>query len=132
MLKNQRLRYYGLSIPLHTHTHEAVDDPPKSNKDFEDNPIHVEFLPDEYVPVNDLPVHVPIIDDNINEASEEYFIVKLDPTGSNKNVKVAKPRASLCKIVDNDRKCIFPIAWSKFTINYYLHHLIVLLIINIK
>ena len=97
----------NLFIPLCTHTHEAIDDPPKSNKDFDDNPIHAEFLPDEYSPVNDLRVHVPIIDDDINEAPEEYFIIKLDSASSNKLVKVVEPRASLGKIVDDDRKCFF-------------------------
>ena len=86
------------------HLHKAVDDPPsKLNKDFESDVIHVEFLPDEYSRVNDLRVHVPIIDDNINEATEEYFIVKL--TSSNTRVNVIEPSISLCTIVDDDRKC---------------------------
>ena len=87
--------------------HVDVDDPQKnSNQDFENTLIHVEFLPDQYFPVNDLSADVSIIDDDINEAYEEFFVVRLDPAVSgNKLLKFNGPRVSLCKIVDNDRKC---------------------------
>ena len=74
-------------------------------QDFEPHTLVVQFPADEDAPVNDLPVSVPIIDDAVNEASEEHFFVRLDTReGTSSLVEVGEQQVSLCTIVDNDRK----------------------------
>ncbi len=73
--------------------------------DFEPHTIVVQFPADEDSPISDLPVSVPIIDDAVNEAPEEHFVVRLDTTeGTSSLVEVGEQQVSLCTIVDNDCK----------------------------
>ena len=66
------------------------------------------FEPDEdaLVPVNEMSAPIPIVDDDINEATEQVFIVELrfisslDPA----TVDLTVRPSSLCRIIDNDRK----------------------------
>ncbi len=65
----------------------------------------VYFQADEDAPSNDLLVSLTIIDDVINEAPEEYFVVRWDAVeGTSSLVEVGERQVSLCRIVDNDRK----------------------------
>ena len=63
------------------------------------------FEPDVDRSINQLNVLVAIIDDNINEATEQVFIVELGLVDSvNPSSIVLTRRASLCRIIDDDGK----------------------------
>ena len=75
--------------------------------DFNNTNITLIFEPDEDgTPMNERSAPVPIVDDAINEATEQVFIVELrlvsslDPA----RVDLSTRPSSLCKITDNDRK----------------------------
>ena len=65
------------------------------------------YDPDEDEAVNDGGVFVPIVNDLINEATEQVFIVRLnlvDSLNPDSVLLVPTRRTSLCRIRDNDGK----------------------------
>ena len=75
--------------------------------DFDNTSIIIIFEPDEDgTPMNERSAPIPIVDDAINEATEQVFIVELrlinslDPA----TVDLSTRPSSLCRIIDNDRK----------------------------
>ena len=57
--------------------------------------------------MNERGAPIPIVDDAINEATEQVFVVELRLVSSLDPVTVdltTRP-SSLCRIIDNDRKC---------------------------
>lgn len=73
-------------------------------QDFDNSVITITFQPDEIgVRVNDIETPVPIVDDTIDEAEEQYFVVTLDIVGSHDGVVITLQDA-LCRITDNDGK----------------------------
>lgn len=75
--------------------------------DFNNTVIRVVFEADEDSAVNDVSVPIDIVDDPINEAAEQAFIVQLKLIGSTNPglADLTERPASLCRIIDNDRKC---------------------------
>ena len=69
--------------------------------------IRIVFEADESLAINDMSAPVAISDDPINEATEQAFIVQLKLISStNPGLSDLTERpASLCRIIDNDRKC---------------------------
>ena len=75
--------------------------------DFDSTPVIITFLPDEDSSgVVDIPTPIGIVDDVINEAREQVFIVQLELISSvnSHSVDLALRSASLCRITDNDGK----------------------------
>ncbi len=69
--------------------------------------IRVVFEADENLAVNERSVPIAIFDDPINEAAEQAFIVQLKLISSTNPLSDLSERpASLCRIIDNDRKCM--------------------------
>ena len=59
----------------------------------------------QMAPTNEVELRVPIIDDAINEANEQDFVVILNLTDSINPAMITISReSSLCRIIDNDRK----------------------------
>ena len=56
---------------------------------------------------NEMSIRIPIIDDPINEAIEQYFVAVLNvsETVNIGGINITRP-SSLCRIIDNDRKLI--------------------------
>ena len=53
--------------------------------------------------MNDVDTPVSIVDDDINEADEQNFVVTLDiETAANESRVIFSLRDSLCRIIDND------------------------------
>ena len=77
---------------------------PPDREDFSSNVIVVTFQADEFgTQINDVPAPVVIIDDEINEALEEVFIVVLTLENStNPDGVVISRESSPCGIIDND------------------------------
>jgi hypothetical protein len=74
--------------------------------DFNNTNITIIFEPDEDTEVNEKSAPIFIIDDAINEAIEQVFVVELRLISSRNAAAVdltVRPSA-LCRIVDNDRK----------------------------
>ena len=75
--------------------------------DFNNTNITVIFEPDEDTEVNERSTPIFVTDDAINEATEQVFIAELqlvsslDPT----TVDLTERPSTLCRIIDNDRKC---------------------------
>ncbi len=56
-------------------------------------------------PRTDFDVPIPVFDDNVDEADDQFFIVHLVVVNAtNRNLIVIERAASNCIIVDNDRK----------------------------
>ena len=73
--------------------------------DFNDTVIRIIFETDEDLAVNDMSAPIAISDDPINEAAEQAFIVQLKLISSTNSLSdLAERPASLCRIIDNDRK----------------------------
>ena len=74
--------------------------------DFNNTNITLIFEPDEDAEVNELSAPIFVIDDAINEATEQVFIVELvlvssvDPA----TVDLTTRPSSLCRIIDDDRE----------------------------
>ena len=75
--------------------------------DFNNASVTLIFEPDEDgTPMNEKGAPIPIVDDAINEATEQVFVVELrlvsslDPA----TVELDTRPSSLCRIIDNDRK----------------------------
>ena len=68
--------------------------------------VRIIFEPDEDADDNDLPAPIPIVDDLVNEAIEQTFVVqlKLNSSVNPGSVGLMQRQASLCRIIDNDRK----------------------------
>ena len=64
------------------------------------------FEEDEGAGINDINAPIPIFDDLINEATEQAFVVQLKLISSTNpgGIDLNQRPASLCRIVDNDRK----------------------------
>ena len=76
-------------------------------EDFNNTNITLIFEPDEDgTPMNERSAPIPIVDDAINEATEQVFIVELQLVSSINSATVDLPTrpSSLCRIIDNDRK----------------------------
>ena len=75
--------------------------------DFNNTNITIVFEPDEDAEVNERRAPIFVTDDDVNEANEQVFVVELilidslDPTSADLTIRPA----SLCRIIDNDRKC---------------------------
>ena len=76
--------------------------------DFNSSPISVVFEADEGEQVTyTKTVSLSITDDDINEATEQYFVVTMDiARAENRSAITTTRESSLCVIVDNDRKLI--------------------------
>ena len=74
--------------------------------DFNNTVIRITFNPDEDTDDNERAAPIPIIDDLVNEADEQVFIVQLhlidsiNSSAINLNVRAA----SICRIVNDDSK----------------------------
>ena len=74
--------------------------------DFNNTVITATFEADEGGnPQTDLDVPIPVIDDEINEADNQFFIVQLVVVSAvNRDLITIERAASKCIIVDNDRE----------------------------
>ena len=72
--------------------------------DFNNTNITLIFEPDENAPamIRVMNAPIPIIDDVINEATEQVFVVELRLIS--RLVDLSIRPSSLCRIIDNDRK----------------------------
>ena len=77
-------------------------------QDFNNSIITITFDADEDAAISEKRAPVPIFDDAINEAIEQYFVVQLSLASSLNpaGVDISSRAASLGRIIDNDRKCI--------------------------
>ncbi len=55
-------------------------------------------------PMTDLPVPIPIVDDEINEAGDQSFIAHLEVVSAIRIPTIGRSVVN-CIIVDNDREC---------------------------
>ena len=57
------------------------------------------------IPITDLPVPIPVTDDEVDEADDQFFIAQLMVVDkiSHHNFIIGR-KATICIIVDNDRK----------------------------
>ena len=64
------------------------------------------FFPDEDNPINELMVPITIVDDDIDEAIEQIFVVTLKHKESirEESISLETRNSSLCRIIDNDGK----------------------------
>ena len=76
--------------------------------DFNNTTIRITFVPDELVNDNERAAPIRIFNDPVNEANEQVFIVQLHLINSTNPESVILDRrpASLCRIIDDDGKCI--------------------------
>ena len=76
--------------------------------DFDNATIITTFLADEGGnPMTDLFVHIPVFDDDIDEAIEQYFIANFMVVSAVNPALITLERiASRCGITDNDRECV--------------------------
>ena len=77
--------------------------------DFDNTSVTVTFLPDAYEDVIDSPINehtvlIVIVDDDINEAAEQIFILTLQHVKSIKedSISFGRRNISLCTIIDDD------------------------------
>lgn len=76
--------------------------------DFNSSPLSVVFEVDEgkQITYKEI-VNLSITDDDVNEATEQYFVVTMDTArAENRSAIMIATESSLCVIVDNDRKLI--------------------------
>ena len=68
--------------------------------------IRITFNPDEVTDVNERATPIPIIDDLVNEADEQVFIVQLHLVNSINPgaIDLTTRAASICRIIDDDSK----------------------------
>lgn len=75
--------------------------------DFDPDPVTVTILPDEdSLGVVDIQTPISVVDDAVNEATEQVFTVELRVINSVNItlVDLSQLSVSLCRIIDNDRK----------------------------
>ena len=79
------------------------------SNDFNSSVIVVTFQPDETgQQVNDVDTPVSIVNDTINEAEEQDFVVTLDLVSATDNSSVTISRKdALCRIIDDDGEHLF-------------------------
>ena len=72
--------------------------------DFDNSEIVVTFQPDETgQQMNDVDTPVPIVNDRVNEAEEQNFMVTLDLVNATDESRVDIERIdALCRIIDDD------------------------------
>ncbi len=74
---------------------------PEDRRDFVPDMIAVTFEADEFgIQGSDIQVRVPIVDDDVDEADEEVFILVVAAPGI--SVEAAGRTSSLCIIQDDD------------------------------
>ena len=75
-------------------------------EDFNNTVIRITFAPDENRTVNDVNVPIAIVNDSINEATEQVFISQLQLISSVNpgSVDLTTRLATLCRIIDDDCK----------------------------
>ena len=74
--------------------------------DFDNTVIRITFEPDENVADNEGAAPIPVVNDLINEADEQVFIVELRLISSTNPAAIdltTRP-ASLCRIINDDGK----------------------------
>ena len=74
--------------------------------DFNNTVIRITFAPDEDMNVNDVNVPIIVVNDSINEATEQVFISMLQLISSVNpdSVDLTTRLATLCRIIDDDCK----------------------------
>ena len=74
--------------------------------DFDSAAITATFQADEGGnAITDLPVPIPIFDDDIDEASDQFFIASFEVVSAVNPAQITLEQiASRCRIVDNDRE----------------------------
>ena len=74
--------------------------------DFNSSAFEVVFPPDENgALIADIDAFIPIVDDDINEAASQYFVVHIELLSAVNPALIQVPRAtSNCIILDNDGK----------------------------
>ena len=74
--------------------------------DFNNTVIRITFAPDEDGNVNDVAAPIPIVNDLINEATEQVFVAQLQLISSvnRGSVDLSTRLTSLCRISDDDSK----------------------------
>ena len=77
---------------------------PVDFNDFENSAIVVTFQPDETGRlIIDVDTPVPIVDDSINEAVEQNFVVTVEVVNAFNTSRITIEREdSLCRIIDDD------------------------------
>ena len=75
-------------------------------KDFGNTVIRITFIPDENALDNERAAPIAVVNDAINEADEQVFIVQLHLINSTNpdGIKLSIRPASLCRIIDDDSK----------------------------
>ena len=74
--------------------------------DFDNTTVQVTFFPDEENPINEHSVPITVVDDDIDEAIEQIFVVTLKHKESirEESISLETRNSSLCRIIDNDGK----------------------------
>ena len=74
--------------------------------DFDNATAQVTFFPDEDNPINEHLVPITIMDDDIDEAIEQIFVITLKHKESirEESISLETRNSSLCRIIDNDGK----------------------------
>ena len=76
-------------------------------EDFDNTTIFVTFQPDEIgQQMDDVNTPVPMVDDVINEADEQNFVVTVEVVDAFNTSRISIEREdSLCRIIDDDGEC---------------------------
>lgn len=81
----------------------------KDEDDFDKKALTIMFPPDEdeASPITRVPASIPIVDDEVDEAREQVFIVYMEVlNATNRELLITdEQNVSICTIIDNDRKC---------------------------
>ena len=79
---------------------------PEEDRDFSTDPVNITFDADEGDVITERSIFVPLVDDDVDEAIEENFIVLLNllEASNLSAVNVSRPAriSSVARIVDND------------------------------
>ena len=83
-------------------------------QDFNSSVITITFDADEDAEISEVGASIPIINDVINEAVEQLFVIQLSLVSSLNPARVdtSDRSASLGRIIDNDRKYNFDVSSS--------------------
>ena len=73
-------------------------------EDFDTTSFEVMYVIDEGNPQNQLDATVSVIDDALNEATEQVYVVLLDVMSPDSSQIGVTRNATLVRIIDNDRK----------------------------
>ena len=98
----ERMRY------LESHTLSTPVAFPEEDRDFSTDPVNITFNADEGNAQPERSIFIPIVNDGVDEANEENFIVLLTLVEASNlsGVNVSQPAriSSLCRIADVDGK----------------------------